>query len=123
MNLLVVDDSKAMRMIVKRTLRQAGYGDATVQEASNGKEALDALDGFDADLVLCDWNMPGINGVELLRQIRSVDPNVPFLMVTGRDDIESVVEAKASGVTAYIRKPFSSAQLEAKLRIVARKVE
>ena len=70
------------------------------------------------NLIICDWNMPNMNGVELLRQLRTVDPDMPFLMVTGRTDIESVVEAKSSGVTAYISKPFSSQQLEAKLRII-----
>ena len=66
--------------------------------------------------------MPKMNGVELLRQLRTVDPDVPFLMVTGRSDMESVVEAKSSGVTGYIRKPFSPAELEAKLRILLHRV-
>lgn len=62
-----------------------------------------------------------MSGVEFLRQLRSVDPDVPFLMTTGRSDIESVVEAKASGVTGYIRKPFSPVQLAEKLKIIAKK--
>ncbi len=63
-----------------------------------------------------------MSGVELLRKVRDVDPSLPFLMVTGRSDKESVVEAKSSGVTAYIRKPFSPKQLEAKLRIILYKM-
>ena len=65
--------------------------------------------------------MPAMTGVEFLRQLRTVDPDVPFLMITGRSDMESVVEAKASGVTGYIRKPFSALQLETKLRIILKK--
>jgi two-component system chemotaxis response regulator CheY len=68
------------------------------------------------DLVLCDWNMPGRSGLELLQQVRSVGLEVPFVMVTGRADKESVIAAKDAGVTAYISKPFSAAQLEAKMR-------
>ncbi len=76
------------------------------------------------DLVLCDWNMPGMSGLDFLRQVRSVGLEIPFLMVTGRADKESVIEAKDAGVSAYIAKPFSQTQLEAKLRIlVARKGE
>lgn len=62
--------------------------------------------------------MPKMTGVEFLRQLRTVDGDLPFLMVTGRADMESVVEAKSSGVTGYIRKPYSPVQLEAKLRIL-----
>ena len=63
------------------------------------------------NVIICDWNMPNMNGVEFLRQLRSVDAEIPFLMVTGRTDVNSVVEAKSSGVTAYISKPFSPQQL------------
>jgi len=63
-----------------------------------------------------------MTGVELLRQLRTIDPSLPFLMITGRSDVDSVMEAKSSGVTAYIRKPFSSKQLEAKLRIILYKM-
>jgi two-component system chemotaxis response regulator CheY len=75
------------------------------------------------DVVICDWNMPKLSGIDLLRQMRSVYPDVPFLMITGRSDVESVSMAKASGVTAYIRKPFSSGASEVKLRVIKSKMD
>ena len=120
LKLLVVEDQADARAMARDVLAEIGV--TQVFEASDGREALAFLDeAFDfVDLILCDWNMPGLSGVELLRQLRSVDPNIPFLMLTGRGDMESVVEAKASGVTGYIRKPYSPQQLEAKIRIVTR---
>ncbi|MFP4097963.1 MAG: response regulator [Alphaproteobacteria bacterium] len=122
LKILIVDDQPEARSLLKDMA--VGLGITQVFEAKDGRQALQFIDtAFDfVDVVVCDWNMPHMSGVELLRQIRSVDPQVPFLMVTGRNDIDSVVEAKSSGVTAYIRKPFSPAQLEAKLRIVLRKI-
>jgi two-component system chemotaxis response regulator CheY len=119
LKLLVVEDQADARAMARNILSEIGV--TQVFEASDGREALAFLDAaFDfVDVVLCDWNMPGLSGVELLRQLRSVDPDIPFLMVTGRGDMESVVEAKASGVTGYIRKPYSPQQLEAKIRIVS----
>lgn len=94
-----------------------------VFEATNGREAFTFIDSaFDlVNFIVCDWNMPGMTGVEFLRQVRSVDPQTPFLMITGRGDMSSVAEAKNSGVTGYIKKPFSAAQLEAKIRIIMQK--
>lgn len=121
LKVLVVEDQKEARSMLRNMLYELGV--TQVFESSDGREALNFMDAaFDfVDIVLCDWNMPNMSGVELLRQLRSVDPVVPFLMITGRSDIESVTEAKASGVTAYIRKPFSAAQLEAKLRVLCHK--
>lgn len=92
-----------------------------VYEAVDGREGLDFIDVADdmVDLVICDWNMPRMNGISLLQQLRSVQSGKPFLMVTGRCDLDSVFEAKSAGVSAYIRKPFSQNELEAKLRIVS----
>jgi two-component system chemotaxis response regulator CheY len=115
---LIVDDQADMRSMIRHMLAELGINQ--VFEASDGKQALgfidDALDMI--DVIICDWNMPNMTGVEVLRQLRSVNPDMPFLMVTGRRDIISVTEAKSSGVTAYISKPFSLDQLEAKLRAV-----
>lgn len=72
------------------------------------------------DVVLCDWKMPKMNGIDLLRQIRSADPDMPFVMVTGQADEGSVVAAKNLGVTSYLVKPFSSDQLVKRLRAVSR---
>jgi CheY-like chemotaxis protein len=73
--------------------------------------------------VLADWNMPVMDGNELLRQIRSADPDIPFIMITGRADRNSILEAKNSGVSSYIAKPFSVEHLEKKLVAVARIAE
>lgn len=118
LKVLVVEDQAEARSILRNMLMEIGINQ--IFESADGREALAFIDSaFDfVDMIICDWNMPNMNGVELLRQIRTVDPDVPFLMTTGRVDLESVVEAKTSGVTGYIAKPFSPQQLEAKLRIV-----
>lgn len=115
---MIVDDQADMRGMIRHMLAELGVNQ--VFEANDGKQALefidDALDLI--DVIICDWNMPGMTGVEVLRQLRSVFPDIPFLMVTGRTDIASVTEAKVSGVTAYISKPFSLLQLEIKLKTI-----
>ncbi|MCB9981055.1 MAG: response regulator [Rhodospirillales bacterium] len=118
LKILLVEDQSEARAMIRNMMGELGI--TQIFEASDGREALAFLDSaYDfIDLLVCDWNMPGMTGVDLLRQLRSVDPTMPFLMVTGRIDMDSVVEAKSAGVTAYIRKPFSSKQLEAKLRII-----
>lgn len=118
LKVLIVDDQEDARDMLRDMLMNIGI--TQVFESKDGRQALEFVDAaFDfVDVIICDWNMPALTGVELLRQIRSADPNLPFLMVTGRNDRESVLEAKKSGVTAYIRKPYSASQLEAKLRIV-----
>ena len=118
---LVVDDQNEARSMIKDMLTELGV--TQVFEAPDGRQALSFIDtAFDfVDIIICDWNMPGLTGVELLRQLRTVYADVPFLMITGRSDMASVSEAKACGVTAYISKPFSSIQLEAKLRIIIKR--
>lgn len=122
LKILLVEDQGEARAMIRNMLSE--FGITQIFEAPDGREALKFIDNaFDfIDLVICDWNMPAMSGVELLRQVRTVFPDMPFLMVTGRSDLESVVEAKSSGVTGYIRKPFSAAQLEAKIRIVMQKM-
>lgn len=122
LKVLLVEDQAESRALIRNMLGE--FGITQVFDAPNGRDALSFLDSaFDfVDVVICDWNMPQMTGVELLRQLRTVDPDVPFLMVTGRGDMDSIVEAKTSGVTAYIRKPFSATQLEAKLRIVMQRM-
>ena len=121
LKVLLVEDQLEARSMMRAMLMELGI--TQVFESSNGREGLSFLDSAPdlINLVICDWNMPTMSGVELLRQLRTVDPSMPFLMVTGRGDLESVVEANSSGVTGYIRKPFSAAQLEAKLRIIQHK--
>lgn len=122
LKVLIVDDQQEIRSMIRGMLMEMGI--TQTFEASDGKEALSFSDAaIDMiDIVICDWNMPRMSGVEFLRQMRSVMPDMPFLMVTGRSDVESVSEAKACGVTAYIRKPFSPAQLETKLRVIRSKI-
>lgn len=121
LKVLIVDDQNDARVLLRNMLGEIGVHQ--IFDASDGRQALSFIDAaFDfVDFIICDWNMPGMSGVELLRQLRTVDPDMPFLMVTGRGDMDSVVEAKSSGVTGYIRKPFSTAQFEAKMRIILKK--
>ncbi len=122
LKVLLVEDQNEARAMMRNMLAELGI--TQIFEAPDGKQALQFIDSaYDfINLVVCDWNMPAMTGVELLRQLRSVDPAMPFLMITGRGDMESIVEAKTSGVTGYIKKPFSAAQLEAKLRVVVHKM-
>ncbi len=122
LKVLIVEDQPEARAMLRNMLAELAI--TQIFEAKDGREALNFVDSaFDfINIVICDWNMPQMTGVEFLRQLRTVDPDMPFLMITGRSDIESVVEAKSSGVTGYIRKPFSSQQLEAKLRIIMQRM-
>ena len=111
--LLIVDDSSAMRKMVERALRMADVEISEVFEASNGKEALDLLKDKALDLVLCDINMPEMNGLEFLRQ-RQVDnqgKNVPVIMITSEGGEAEVAQALSSGAIGYIRKPFTPQQV------------
>ncbi len=123
LKVLLVDDNFGALNLVRNML--ADFGVTQVITAKNGVEALNLLTAFDGDddfvdVVLCDWNMPRMNGIQLLKQIRSVDPELPFLMITGTADMESVAEAKSFGVTGYLKKPFAADHLSKKLRTVAR---
>ena len=121
LKVLLVEDQSEARAMMRNMLGELGI--TQIFEAGNGNEAFIFVDSaFEMiDFIVCDWNMPGMTGVELLRQVRTVDASIPFLMVTGRGDMESVVEAKSSGVTGYVKKPFSLVQLEAKIRIILAK--
>ncbi len=118
LKILVVDDQPDVRSLIRDILADAGIHQ--IFEASDGKDAMQFLDAdFDiVDMIICDWNMPGMSGVDFLRQIRTVFPDMPFLMVTGRCDKDSVIKAKVAGVTAFIKKPFSPDELESKLRVL-----
>lgn len=115
MKLLIVDDSKAMRMIVRRTLRQAGYGHHDVQEASNGREALEALGSAGADVVLSDWNMPEMSGMELLARLQADGVRVPFGFVTSESTPEMRERARQAGALFLIAKPFTAESFQAAL--------
>jgi two-component system chemotaxis response regulator CheY len=111
---LIVDDSSVMRKIVERSLRQAGIDPLVVHEASSGTEGLDVLKVKQVDLILSDINMPSMDGLEFLRQIRAQNlaPGVPVVMITTESSEEHVKQAIQSGARGYIRKPFTADQVK-----------
>ena len=122
LKVLVVEDNFQATTLIKGMLQDLGLNQ--VYTAKDGKEALDFLGACDdlVDVVLCDWKMPRMTGLELLQQIRTVDADMPFVMITAMADRDAVMAARSRGVTAYIRKPYSMEQIAKKLRVVARLV-
>ncbi|MDA8214092.1 MAG: chemotaxis response regulator CheY [Nitrospiraceae bacterium] len=119
---LVVDDFPTMRRIVKNLLKQIGF--ENIDEAEDGVQALNKLRGGSYGLVVSDWNMPSMEGIDLLRNVRQEpEPlkNVPFLMVTAEAEKEKVIEAIKAGVDNYIVKPFTAEVLKEKLEKIADK--
>lgn len=118
LNVLIVDDYETMLKIERSLLRQIGF--AHIDDASDGGRALQMLKSKAYDLVISDWNMHPMTGIEFLRAVRS-DPQlraVPFIMVTAESKTDNVVEAKKAGVSNYIVKPFSADTLKAKIESV-----
>lgn len=115
MKVLVVDDFATMRRIVKNILRELDFKD--IVEAENGAAAVKILESQDIDLIVSDWNMPKMTGLELLKWVRANErtKNLPFLMVTAEAQKENVVEAVKAKVSNYIVKPFTAAVLAEKL--------
>lgn len=111
---LIVDDSSVMRKIVERSLRQAGLDPLVVYEAGSGTEGLDVLRGKQVDLILSDINMPSMDGLEFLRQIReqNLAPGIPVVMITTESSEEHVKQAITAGAQGYIRKPFTAEQVK-----------
>ena len=111
---LIVDDSAVMRKIVERALRQAGLSLAEIFEASNGVEALDVLRRKRVHLILSDINMPNMDGLEFLRQLReqNLAPDVPVVLITTESSEDHVRNAIAAGAQGYIRKPFTAEQVK-----------
>jgi two-component system chemotaxis response regulator CheY len=117
LSILIVDDSSVMRKIVDRSLRQAGLEIKEVFEASNGMEALARMQQTRVDLILSDINMPVMDGLELVRQLQSIEnaKGVPIVMITTEAGESHVVQALSSGARGYIRKPFSSDQIKERI--------
>jgi two-component system, chemotaxis family, chemotaxis protein CheY len=111
---LIVDDSSVMRKIVERSLRQAGLGITQVLEAGNGAEALAAIQQNEVDLILCDINMPVMDGLEFVKQLAGVEKakRVPVVMITTEGSEGHVVQALSAGARGYIRKPFTPDQVK-----------
>jgi two-component system chemotaxis response regulator CheY len=111
---LIVDDSSVMRKIVERSLRQAGLSSLVVLEAGSGTEGLDVLRSKQVDLILSDINMPLMDGLEFVRQIKAQNlaPGVPVVMITTESSEEHVKQAILAGARGYIRKPFTAEQVK-----------
>jgi two-component system chemotaxis response regulator CheY len=115
MEVLIVDDASAMRRIVRGLLKELGF--KHMREAENGQMALAQLKKKKADFVVCDWNMPIMTGIDLLKEIRADDAlkATPFLMVTAEAKQENIIAAVQAGVSNYIVKPFNAQTLQEKL--------
>jgi two-component system chemotaxis response regulator CheY len=115
MKILVVDDFSTMRRIVKNLLRDLGF--TNISEADDGSTAWPMLQNGDFDFVVTDWNMPGMQGIDLLKNIRADArlAHIPVLLVTAEAKKEQIVMAAQAGVNGYIVKPFTAATLKAKL--------
>jgi DNA-binding response OmpR family regulator len=120
MAILVVDDSRAMRMIVMRELRKAGYETRDVEEAENGVGALERLKDGGIDLVLSDWNMPEMTGIKLLKILRRDGNDVPFGFVTSESTVEMHREALDAGADFVVTKPFSADSLSRQVELALR---
>lgn len=113
MRVLVADDSGIMRKIIIRSLNACGVSE--IVEAANGKDGLAAFKAGPVDIVLTDWNMPEMSGLELLKAIRDSGSDVPVIMITTEGEKSSVIEAIQAGVTDYLCKPFEQEDLRNKL--------
>jgi two-component system, chemotaxis family, chemotaxis protein CheY len=122
LKILAVDDSPTMRRIIVNTLKRAGYDDVT--EASDGKDALAKMKVEQFNFVITDWNMPEMDGLTFVCQIRSIDEfkDMPILMVTTRSVKDDIIEAMKAGVNNYIVKPFTPETLGEKIGQVLKSV-
>ncbi|MBG78291.1 MAG: hypothetical protein CL570_04590 [Alphaproteobacteria bacterium] len=123
LRVLIVDDDADARGLIKSHL--GSFGVFQIQEAANGYKAVEFLEhAYETiDVILCDWVMPGMDGADLLRKIRSIDPDMPFIMITGLNDEDSVIQAREAGVSAYVAKPINPAKFAAKLRLIGTKIQ
>ena len=115
---IVVDDSSVMRQIIKNNLKQLGFEQSNLVDAEDGEQALKKITEDAIDLVISDWNMPKMTGIDFLKAVRADGAlkELPFLMVTSEADKEKIMEAVQAGVNQYIVKPFNATQLEEKIK-------
>ena len=118
MRFLVVDDSSTMRRIIINTLNKLGYQDFV--EASNGREGIDRLGSGSVDMIITDWNMPEMNGIDFIKAVRgqTTSKDVPVLMVTTNAAKDDIVEALRAGVNNYVVKPFTAETIKEKIDAV-----
>ena len=121
--ILIVDDFSTMRRIIKNLLRDLGF--SNTYEADDGNTALPMLKNGDYDFVVTDWNMPGMQGIDLLKEIRKDQAlcHIPVLMVTAEAKREQIIEAAQSRVNGYIIKPFTAATLKEKLEKIFERIQ
>lgn len=122
MSILVVDDFPTMRRIVRSLLKELGFNN--VEEAEDGQEALSKLRAGSFEFVVTDWNMPNLDGLEMLKQIRADDAlkHLPVLMVTAEAKKENIIAAAQAGANGYVVKPFTAVTLEEKLNKIFEKL-
>ena len=115
---LVVDDSAVMRQIIKKNLKELGFSE--LSEAENGAAGLKKAGEEPIDLIVSDWNMPNMTGLEFLKAVRADASlkGIAFIMVTSESDKEKIMEAVKAGVNQYIVKPFNAIQLEEKIKAI-----
>lgn len=118
MNVLIVDDYKTMLRVIRNLLSQIGF--KNVDEATDGGQALECMKHKKYGLIISDWNMEPMSGLDLLKAVRGSPEgaSIPFIMVTAENKVENVVAAKQSGVSNYIVKPFSAETLKTKIASV-----
>jgi len=116
LNVLVVDDFATMRRILKKILKEIGF--TNISEAEDGAAALRAMKNGDVGLVISDWNMPNMSGLDLLKEVRADEgmKDLPFVMVTAEAQKSRVIEAVQAGVSNYIMKPFTAETVKEKLK-------
>lgn len=118
LHFLVVDDSKSMRRIIARTLKDMGC--AEVHETDSARKALELMESEQVDFIVSDWNMPGMKGIEFLQQVRAMDrfKEIPFLMVSAEAKTENLMDAIKAGVSNYLTKPFTPELLMRKIEAI-----
>ncbi|RMV73785.1 Response regulator receiver [Pseudomonas caricapapayae] len=122
MKILIVDDFSTMRRIIKNLLRDLGF--TNTSEADDGLTALPMLQSGAFDFLVTDWNMPGMSGIDLLREVRKDDrlKSLPVLMVTAEAKREQIIEAAQAGVNGYVVKPFTAQALKEKIEKIFERV-
>lgn len=123
MKILIVDDFSTMRRIIKNLLRDLGFQNTA--EADDGTTALPILQSGNFDLLITDWNMPGMQGIDLLKHVRADQKlaSLPVLMVTAEQKREQIVEAAQAGVNGYVVKPFTAQTLKEKLEKIFQRID
>lgn len=113
--ILLIDDSAVMRKMIQRNIQQSGLLVDEFVEAGDGREGLEKVKANPVDLILCDWNMPNMTGIEFVKALRGTGNNTPIVMVTTEGSESKMEEAKNSGANGYLTKPFTPDQLKSKL--------